>query len=268
MKSAGIGSLARSIKQSLPAPLRARARRLRRAATYLPRQVIGTVTHVRTDEALAALTFDDGPDPHSTPRVLEVLEAHGARATFFLVGRAAARHPALVRRIAAGGHAVGNHSYDHQSFPQLSAGERRAQLRAWERACPVPHARLLRPPYGDQTWRSRLDPLWLGWQVVAWNINANDWRGEGAETIAENVLQRLRPGSIVLLHDTLFHCEDLRFAPRDPTVRALEIVLAAASNYRFVTVPELLRLGRPNREFWIQPGQPEYLARLKRVGEV
>lgn len=266
MASAGsFRNAVQALKRRLPAPVRSAGRKARRAGSWVPRQLLGTVTCVVTRERVAALTFDDGPDPRSTPRLLATLEAHGARGTFFLVGRAAARHPELVRRIAAGGHAIGNHSLDHRSLPQLPARERRAQIRGWERACGQAHARLLRPPYGDQTWRSRLDPLWLGWDVVTWNIVARDWRGESAEAIAGRIVQSLRPGSIVLLHDSLFHCEDLRFAPRDATVHAVEMVLAHARDYRFVTVPELLRRGRPNRELWIQPGQPEYLAGLQQT---
>jgi peptidoglycan/xylan/chitin deacetylase (PgdA/CDA1 family) len=261
----GIGALARSVKQALPGPLRDAARRARRAATWLPRRLIGTVTGVRTDQAVAALTFDDGPDPRATPRLLELLEAHGARATFFLIGRAAERHPALVERIAAGGHAIANHSYDHRSFPQLRARERRAQIRAWQRACGGA-SRLLRPPYGDQTLLSRLDPLWLGWEVVTWDICGKDWRGEDAGTIAERILEELHPGAIVLLHDSLYHCEDERFVSREPTIEAVARVLEAAPQYRFVTVPELLRLGPARRELWVQPGEPDYLENLKRVG--
>lgn len=262
----GIGALARLVKQALPAPLRDAARGARRAATWLPRRLLGTVTGVHTEQALAAFTFDDGPDPRTTPRLLEVLEAHGARGTFFLIGRAAARYPALVERIAAGGHAIGNHSFDHRSFPQLSARARREQIRAWERACAGAHARLLRPPYGDQTLRSRLDPLWLGWEVVTWDICGRDWRGEDAGTIAGRILADLHPGAIVLLHDSLYHCEDERFVSRDATVEAVARVLQAVPQYRFVTVPELLRLGRPKRELWVQPGEPGYLENLKQVG--
>jgi peptidoglycan-N-acetylglucosamine deacetylase len=81
--------------------------------------VLGIVVSVDVDGPLAALTFDDDPHPDSTPRVLDVLQRHGARATFFLVGRAARRHPELVERIVAGGHAIGHHTLDHVSLPGL-----------------------------------------------------------------------------------------------------------------------------------------------------
>jgi peptidoglycan/xylan/chitin deacetylase (PgdA/CDA1 family) len=184
-----------------------------------------------------------------------------------LLGRCAQRHPDLVARIAAGGHAIGNHSWDHPSFPAVSTYERRRQISACGRVLGRLAPKLFRPPYGDQTLGSRLDALWLGYQVVTWNVSGTDWRGDGPEAIADRVLHDLRPGSIVLLHDALYRYEDPHFVSRAATLAALAIVLqAAAGRFRFVTVPQLLTLGRPNREFWIQPGQADYVAGLKSGG--
>jgi peptidoglycan/xylan/chitin deacetylase (PgdA/CDA1 family) len=239
-------------------------RRAQRAASFLPRQLLGTITHVSTSEPVVALTFDDGPDPASTPKFLDLLEARGARATFFLVGRSAQKYPALVKRMVQGGHEVGNHSWDHPSFPTIAAAERRRQIRACAQVVGQNRSKLFRPPFGDQTLRSRLDPLWLGWEVIAWNVCGVDWRDDNAGDIAERIIREVRPGSIVLLHDALYQYEDVRFASREPALRALEIVLdALRSTYRFVTVSELLRHGSPNRELWAQAGEPDYLARLK-----
>ena len=86
-------------------------------------RAFGTVTGVRTSAPAAALTLDDGPDPETTPAVLDLLGRAGAKATFFLVGARAARHPELVARIAAEGHAVGNHGWDHPALPTLAPAE-------------------------------------------------------------------------------------------------------------------------------------------------
>jgi peptidoglycan/xylan/chitin deacetylase (PgdA/CDA1 family) len=94
---------------------RSGVRALRRAGGAIVRQAVSTITHVSTNEPLAALTFDDGPDPLYTPRVLEILQKHRAQATFFMVGQTALRHPDLVQLVARGGHAIGNHSWDHPS---------------------------------------------------------------------------------------------------------------------------------------------------------
>lgn len=260
----GLRQALRSIKRATPPGWRRRLRRAQRAGSYLPRQLLGTITGVKTEEPAVALTFDDGPHPVQTPQFLEVLEAHGARGTFFLLGESVRRYPELLARIVRGGHAIGNHSWDHPSFPAISARERRRQIRECWRVLGGVHPKLFRPPYGDQTLFSRLDPLWLGWKVVTWSISGTDWRGDNAENIAARILQGLRPGSIVLLHDALFRYEDDRFVSREATLGALALVLeSAADRYRFVTVPELLRLGRPQREFWVQPGRADYLATLK-----
>src|SRR5262245_56809812 len=77
---------------------------------------LGSIVRVATHEPAIALTFDDGPHPEETPRVLEILERHGARGTFFMVGKSARRYPEVVARAAEGGHALANHSWDHPSF--------------------------------------------------------------------------------------------------------------------------------------------------------
>jgi peptidoglycan-N-acetylglucosamine deacetylase len=265
----GLRDVARSIKRAMPPGVRRGLRRAQRGAWYLPRQWLGTITSVNTDEPVVALTFDDGPHPAQTPQFLELLEAYGARGTFFLLGQSAERYPELVKRIVDGGHAVGNHSWDHRSFPAIQARERRQQIRECARVlASATSAKIFRPPYGNQTLLSRLDPLWLGWDVVTWNICGNDWRGETGDEIAARIISALRPGSIVLLHDRLFQYEDARYTSREATLQAVRQVLeAGAGRYRFVTVPELLSYGRAQRELWVQPGQADYLAILK-SGEI
>ena len=130
----------------------------------------GSITGVSTQEPVAALTFDDGPHPESTPRLLEVLAKHRARATFFMVGEAAEKHRGLVRRVAEEGHAIGNHSWDHPSFPLMSGRERRRQIRACERALAPYGSRLFRPRYGHQHLASWLDTRRLGFDVAAWRV--------------------------------------------------------------------------------------------------
>lgn len=97
-------------------------------------QFIGTITHVSTRELLVALTFDDGPHPDYALRLLDILERHQAHATFFMLGEAAKRHPEIVTMVARQGHAIGNHSWDHPSFPLVNGRERRAQIRACGKA--------------------------------------------------------------------------------------------------------------------------------------
>lgn len=229
----------------------------------LLRPVAGTLVSVRTSARLMALTFDDGPDPASTPAVLDMLARHGMKATFFLVGERAARHPELVARIAAEGHEIGNHSWDHPALPMLSSDAVREQIRR-ARAALAPHgAALMRPPYGAQTLRT----LWLvrrlGYRVVTWSINGGDWRADDAETLARRLLAGAAPGAIALLHDTLYSFEEERFRDRGPTTVALGILARELPDYRFVTVSELLRHGRPAERVWVSTPAPRYLDALQ-----
>src|SRR5262245_9978868 len=104
-------------------------RPLRRLAGKLVKPLFGSLVSVDTQEPVAALTFDDGPDPVFTPRLLNVLERYHAHATFFMVGEIAERYPEIVRQVANDGHTIANHSWDHPSFPLIRAFERRMQLR-------------------------------------------------------------------------------------------------------------------------------------------
>src|SRR3954467_9996653 len=108
---------------------------------------LGRLIRVATREPAIAPTCDDGPDPQETPRVLDVLERHGARGTFFQVGKSVERYPEIVARTAAAGHALANHSWDPPSFRQIRGSYRRAQIR-WCGEALAPHGgtRVFRPP--------------------------------------------------------------------------------------------------------------------------
>jgi peptidoglycan-N-acetylglucosamine deacetylase len=234
-----------------------------RLAERLLRPFFGSVVAVRTPEKLIALTFDDGPDPEWTPRVLEALAALGMRATFFLVGERAERHPDLVARILAEGHETGSHSWDHPSLPELAPAAVAAQIARTRAALAPGGAALLRPPYGHQslaTWRrARAE----GYRVVMWTVAAGDWRGEDGATLAGRVLAEAAPGAIVLLHDTLYSYERPEYRDRAPTIAALGILAERLAGWRFVTVSELLARGRPEMRYWSRRGKPGWLARQK-----
>lgn len=218
----------------------------------------GTLVRVETSEPVVALTFDDGPDPHATPRLLEILDRHEAGATFFMIGTLARRHPALVAEVARRGHCVANHTETHPSLPTLSGGERRAEIRRCARALAPHGSRFFRPPKGHQTVGSRLDALWCLHWPVTWSVAADDWRPHEPEWIADRVTEQLAPGEIVLLHDGLWDPESPEAANRTPVVEAVRRVLArCAGRFRFVTLPELLERGVPVRHSWFVPPSEE-----------
>lgn len=241
---------------------------LRRPFGALRRRVLGAVTHVETTEPVVALTFDDGPDPRTTPRFLDLLARHQVQATFFMVGEAARRHRDLVRRVADAGHAIGNHTWNHPSLPLLSRRERIRQIRAAQRAL-APFARkLFRPPFGNLNRISHLDAALLGYTVVTWNVVGMDWQTHGADWLVAHLYEQIRPGAIVLLHDALYARLDGHCADRGPLLAALEQLLSKLRDrYRFVTVPDLCRAGKPIRQEWLQEPQIEFLKKLQSDSE-
>lgn len=244
--------------------MRHSARVLHRLFNFIARRVMGTITHVSTQDTVAALTFDDGPHPESTPRLLDILKKHQARATFFMVGEAAQRHPDLVQRVARAGHTIGNHSWDHPSFPLISGRERRAQIRACEKAIAPYGQRLFRPPYGHQSIASRLDALWLGYKVVIWKVAAVDWLDHEAKWMADRLASQIQPGSVILLHEVLYHTIETRYANREPMLEAVDMLLEQLGDrFRFITIPELFRHGRPQRRNWYRKADPEWLNELR-----
>jgi peptidoglycan/xylan/chitin deacetylase (PgdA/CDA1 family) len=223
-----------------------------------------TITSVRTCEPVAAITFDDGPDSDTTPAVMDLLERNGARGTFFVAGENACRHPGVLRQMHAAGHSIGNHSWDHPSLPKIDRRERFKQLRACEKVIEPYSHKLLRPPFGDQSYASRLDACLMGFRVITWNLQSGDWESVSPETTARRLAKCIQPGSILLFHDTLFLTSEK--APTDNylPIRILELLLRELNGiYQFITVPELLRRGPPHYAYWFQKPTTEFLNRLQ-----
>jgi peptidoglycan/xylan/chitin deacetylase (PgdA/CDA1 family) len=205
---------------------------------------------VRTRPPAIAFTFDDGPHPDGTPQILDVLAAHGARATFFVLGRCAAQWPNLVRRAVDEGHLVANHTYDHPCLIGLSPLALARQLWRCERSvreAGVHTARILRPPFGAADGTTVRHAAVLGYRCVNWSIAGEDWRGDSAAVIAERVLGAMHPGAIVLLHDGLEPAHgstwrddggDRSVRDRRPTAHALDRILREvhARGWRCVTL--------------------------------
>jgi peptidoglycan/xylan/chitin deacetylase (PgdA/CDA1 family) len=230
-------------------------------APIVPRALTG----VLTEQPVVAVTFDDGPDPLYTPRLLDILAANDARATFFMIGARAQRHPELVAQVAAEGHAIGNHSWDHPSFPFISREERREQLQACAEAIFRYDAGLFRPPYGHLDLDSWLDVDQMGYRAVAWKIDPGDWDDKPASAIVEAVMAQVRPGAVVLLHDGLFDAPESGFFPRDATISAVGLLLDRLRGaFRFVTIPQLLKCGTPHWKRWNYVEPKDELNRLSR----
>jgi len=172
-------------------------------SAFHPRaQLFGPVTF-KTPSG-CALTFDDGPNPRVTPRLLDLLDEYGVPATFFILGRNARRYPELVREIAARRHEIGNHSFSHRSLIFFSRQQIVDELSRCEEAifeASGDRSRLVRPPFGFRNPQFHRATVQLGMShVVAWSVNGRDWNPQPSATTIRR-LGRAESGDIVLLHD-------------------------------------------------------------------
>ncbi|SDU77146.1 Peptidoglycan/xylan/chitin deacetylase, PgdA/CDA1 family [Jiangella alkaliphila] len=182
----------------------------------------------RARQLVVALTFDDGPLPDRSPRLLEVLAAHEVPASFFMVGRRADMYPEFARRVVQARHLVGSHSYTHENLVGMDPRDVRAQVEcalASLRHHTGQPVRYFRPPFTSRDEHVHEAVAAAGQVFVHWSVSVNDTKHDAA-TIAESVARRLHPGAIVLLHE------------RDRTIDALPRIIAdaRARGYRFVTL--------------------------------
>lgn len=202
-------------------------------------------------DGLVALTFDDGPDPRTTPRVLEALEQRGQRATFFVIGQKAEAHPELLRRIREGGHQLALHGYVHHrlyAFLTPTAVQQdieRAQD-AVEAATGIRPA-LFRPPVGQASPRTVIGARRAGVALVGWSTRTGDGSPRTSpEAVTARARRGLRPGAILLLHDAPERADEA--VSREPvTLSALPRILDALEEkgLRSVTLEELVLAAAP-----------------------
>lgn len=197
------------------------------------------VSRVAVPEKIVALTFDDGPHGVLTPRVLDILDRYNAKGTFFVLGSNVRTHPALLQRMVSRGHEIGNHTWNHMNMSRASREAIAADLaktnEAIVSACGV-KPRLMRPPYGAgnaalSSWMKES----IGATTVLWDVDTNDWRKPGVQTVINRAVNGARSGSIILVHDI-----------HKSTVDAVEGIVKGlqARGFQLVTVSELMSRGR------------------------
>lgn len=197
------------------------------------------VTHLPGDDAVVSLTFDDGPNPQATPRILDILKSEGVLASFFVLGRHVERWPALVRRIALDGHQLGNHGYFHRKLHRRSPAYVRDDLtRGTEQIVRASGVRPghFRAPHGFRSpWVTPIAAS-LGQRTVGWSLGVWDSARPGAEVIAARAVEGMRARSILLLHDGDGYDPD---GDRMQTAEALPLIIAGlrGRGFRFTTLP-------------------------------
>lgn len=196
-----------------------------------------TFSRVSVGEPIVAMTFDDGPHPRNTPRLLDMLRDRNIKATFYVIGRNVDLYPALTRRIVAEGHEIGNHTYTHGNLTKMSDEKVREEMvkcRASIAKASGVQPRTMRPPYGALLQRQRsMIHSEFGYPTIMWSVDPRDWQRPGPSVVTSRILSGTTPGAIILAHD--LHA---------PTVDAMPGTLDGLlrKGYKFVTVSQLLAM--------------------------
>ena len=198
------------------------------------------VARVDTNERVVALTFDDGPDPWHTPRVLAVLDQHHVKATFFMMGRNVERYPEVAREVLRRGHEIGNHSYSHPRLILMSPSRVRDEIARTDtllRGIGVTGEIHFRPPHASKFIVLPYVLVQMNKLSVLGDVDPKEWKQRPAAIMTESILRQVRPGSIIGLHDPM----------GAETLRTLQNILPAlaAEGYRFETVSALVRRRAP-----------------------
>ncbi|MFF3065773.1 polysaccharide deacetylase family protein [Oerskovia sp. NPDC057915] len=241
--------------ESRPAPVGGGFAEVAYTRLPLPRaltRALGTFC-VNTSDRVVSITYDDGPHPEHTPRLLDLLAARGETATFFALARQVRAHPEIARRILAEGHELALHGQDHRSLLTMGDAEAVRYVRdAKDEVESIVSAPLVsfRPPYGAHTVRQAHGIAGLGMDVLIWSGDAFDWVDDEEERIAERALSTIFPGSMLLLHDDRGDPETLapdEVFPAFDRARVLDLLLdrLAADGYRTVTAHDLVTTYQP-----------------------
>lgn len=192
---------------------------------------------VATSMPFIALTFDDGPHPANTPRLLDILKQRNVKATFYVVATNAKRYPEIMRRIIAEGHEIGNHTVTHGNLSKMSDAQVRQELTASHQAIVAATGvapKTMRPPYGaitsaQKTWIRRE----FGYPAILWSVDPEDWKKPGPSVVTSRLVSGAAPGGILLVHD--IHAPSIDAMPS-----TLDQLLG--KGFQFVTVTQLIAM--------------------------
>lgn len=200
----------------------------------------GIIHHVNTSHKVIAITFDDGPNPLYTPKVLEIFRGVSGKATFFMIGQKMIEHPEIVKAVSNEFHEIGNHTYSHIKLTQLSTTDCLNEMRRTDQIIKdltgmKPTA--FRPPYFDYNDKIVSLTERLGYKIIgALNTDALDWEQPGVDYILSKTRQHIKNGSILIFHDG--------YGDRSQTIEAVRklVIELKTEGYRLITVSELLSL--------------------------
>jgi peptidoglycan-N-acetylglucosamine deacetylase len=204
-----------------------------------------SIFRVNETEKVVALTFDDGPSPVWTPKILDELKKANIKATFFMLGEHVVKYPEIARQVAEEGHEIGNHTYDHRVLLYYTPEELGKEITDTEqviRKATGKTTAYFRPPKGwVKDWEKKKIES-LGYKIILWSLNSKDWVTFDDKYIVRYVIKHIRPGDIILFHDSggVFRTEG---GNRNETVKTVRLLAVELGNlgYRFVTISQLLQ---------------------------
>ena len=206
--------------------------------------------HAGVKDKVVAITFDDGPSPDWTPRILDELKAADVKATFFMLGQHVLKYPDVARRVAAEGHEIGNHSFDHHGLFFYTVKQAEWEILECEKAIKDVtgvSTRYFRPPKAWINDKEKAALSYIGYKVILWSLNSKDWVTFDDKYIVAFIDKNVRPGDIILFHDSggVFGLDG---GDRDETVRTIPDLVnkLRAKGYKFLTVSELLKMDKAN----------------------
>lgn len=219
----------KAFRKAIPPVQKEAQRRQQEAESRAKQKSQGRPAHTADGQPIVYFTFDDGPSEY-TPKVLEILKKHGAHATFFELGQQAQNRQDLVKRVRSEGNTIGNHSWDHPPFSRRSNERILKQINdaeAW-----LGPTTCVRPPYGDTTKRVNSVIHGTGRAVTLWDVDTEDWKRPGVDSIEKVIKDQVAPGKVILMHDG--------GGDRRQSVEALDRALTEleGQGYRFEALPE------------------------------
>lgn len=214
------------------------------------KQITGAIPKLNKNKKYVALTFDDGPNPRTTPQLLNILKSKNVKASFFMVGNSVNAHPNVAKRVSNEGHQIGSHSYSHPQLTSLSSYQVQSQMRQTDKAIYYATGKLpktFRPPYGAINYNvSNL----VAKPAIMWSIDTRDWESRNPYMINSVVNNNIHNGAIILLHDI-----------HQPSVNSVSDMIdnLKRKGYNFVTIDELYEMQeRPLHGYFSQTSSLKY----------
>jgi len=185
-----------------------------------------------------ALTFDDGPNSKSTPKVLDILKRYNVKATFFVLGKYVEKNKDIIAREALEGHDIGNHTFNHAKGSLVDQDKINRELAKTSdliRKYSGKESNLFRPPFGYENWRFLYEAELLDYAVILWSLDVGDWdQKKSSKEMIAKIMKRSKNGTIILLHDG--------GTSREAVIEALPKVIKGlrAKGFKFVTIDEMI----------------------------